>query len=67
MVEYRDVLCPFCGCVCDDIVVEVEDGKITKVRGACAMGKSKIMGHHRMEKPAIREDGALKELSLIHI
>ena len=63
MVEYRDVLCPFCGCVCDDIVVEVEDGKITKVKGACAMGKSKIMGHHRMEKPAIREDGALKECS----
>ncbi len=64
MAVYTDVLCPFCGCICDDIVVEVgEDGKITKVRGACAIGRSKIMGHDRMESPAIREDGELRDCS----
>lgn len=25
MVEITDVVCPLCGCVCDDIVVEVGD------------------------------------------
>ncbi|MCW3136834.1 MAG: formylmethanofuran dehydrogenase subunit B [Methanophagales archaeon] len=63
MVEITDVVCPLCGCVCDDIVVEVEDNRVTKVRGACAVGKSKLMGHGRIKSPAIRENGALKECS----
>jgi len=33
------VTCPFCGCVCDDISVEVEDSRIVKVRRACSSGQ----------------------------
>ena len=63
MVEITDVVCSLCGCVCDDIVVEVEDNKVTKVKGACAVGKSKLMGHGRIESPAIRENGELRDCS----
>ncbi|MHC1635517.1 MAG: formylmethanofuran dehydrogenase subunit B [Candidatus Methanospirareceae archaeon] len=63
MVVIKDVLCPLCGCVCDNIEVEVEDGEIKKVRGACAVGRSKIMGHDRIKNPMLRENGELKECS----
>ncbi len=63
MVEITDVVCPLCGCVCDDIVVEVEDNEVKKVRGACAVGKSKLMGHGRIKSPAIRANGVLKDCS----
>jgi formylmethanofuran dehydrogenase subunit B len=32
------VACPFCGCLCDDIGVEVEGSQILKVRRACSSG-----------------------------
>ncbi len=64
MEEITDVVCSLCGCVCDDIVVEVEDNKVTKVkRGACSVGKSKLMGHNRIKSPAIRVNGELKDCS----
>ena len=64
MVEVTDVVCSLCGCVCDDIVVEVENNEIVKVkRGACSVGKSKLLGHARIKSPMIRENGELKEIS----
>jgi len=59
----EDVICPFCGCLCDDIRVEVEDNKITKVNRACRLGASKIRGHERIKAPMVREDGELVETS----
>ena len=35
----ENMVCSFCGCLCDDILVEVDDGHITKVRKACANGR----------------------------
>ena len=61
MIE--DVICSFCGCLCDDLRVEVEEGKVAKVRGACRLGASKIMGHDRIAAPMIRQDGELVEVS----
>ncbi len=64
MVEITDVVCSLCGCVCDDIVLEVENNKVVKVkRGACSVGKSKLLGHERIKSPMIRENGELKECS----
>ncbi len=37
MVEH--IACTFCGCVCDDIVVELEGSRIAGVRGACVVGR----------------------------
>jgi formylmethanofuran dehydrogenase subunit B len=35
----ENAVCTFCGCLCDDIVVEVEDGQIGRVRRVCANGR----------------------------
>lgn len=57
----EDVLCPFCGCLCDDIKVEVVEGKIVGVKRACRLGSSKFMGHERIKAPMVRRDGELLE------
>jgi formylmethanofuran dehydrogenase subunit B len=44
---YEDVVCPFCGCLCDDIVVTVENGEITGTKNACSISKSKFVNHHK--------------------
>ncbi len=36
----ENVVCPFCGCLCDDIAVEVEDNRIKSVKRACSNGRS---------------------------
>jgi len=58
----EDAICSFCGCLCDDISVEVEEGKIKRVRHACRLGSSKILGHERIKAPMIRRDGELCEV-----
>ena len=35
----ENVTCTFCGCLCDDIIVEVENGQIVRVRRVCANGR----------------------------
>ncbi|HIE23224.1 MAG TPA: hypothetical protein EYP68_03230, partial [Candidatus Korarchaeota archaeon] len=34
----KDVICPFCGCLCDDIEILVRNGVIAQVKNACAIG-----------------------------
>ncbi|MEM0011455.1 MAG: formylmethanofuran dehydrogenase subunit B [Candidatus Bathyarchaeia archaeon] len=60
------VLCPFCGCCCDDLEVIVENNTIVDVRNACALGASKFMEYatHRNTKPLIRKNGELVETTL---
>jgi formylmethanofuran dehydrogenase subunit B len=40
------VVCVGCSCLCDDIDVEVEDGKIVRVRHACRIGSSIFLNHN---------------------
>jgi formylmethanofuran dehydrogenase subunit B len=35
----ENVTCTFCGCLCDDIIVEVENNRIVRVRRVCANGR----------------------------
>ncbi len=67
-VTHRDVVCSFCGTLCDDIEVDVEDGRIAEVRHACRIGTTKFLSasrhEHRLLKPMVRENGRLKEVSL---
>ena len=39
-MRIENVVCPFCGCLCDDIVVEVEDNSIKAVKKTCSNGRS---------------------------
>ncbi len=44
-MRIENVVCPFCGCLCDDIAVEIENGKIKSVAKACGIGRSLFMKH----------------------
>ena len=64
MVEITDAICSFCGSLCDDLTVKVEDNKIIDVRRACRLGTKKMLGHDRIPAPMIRNgSGELVEAS----
>ena len=46
----ENVVCTFCGCLCDDIIVEIDEGRLVKVLKACANGQ----GHFREYDPSPR-------------
>jgi len=47
----ENAVCTFCGCLCDDISVEVEDGRISRVRRTCANGRGLFMYHDPSPRP----------------
>jgi len=65
MTVITDALCPFCGCLCDDLTIVVEDNKIIEAKQACKLGSAKIMGHHKIKAPMMRKDknSEFKEVS----
>ena len=64
-----DVICPFCGTLCDDLEVQVSDDgtKILEVYNACAIGAEKFLhsqAKDRVTRPRMQqEDGSYKEVS----
>jgi len=64
-----DVICPFCGTLCDDLEVEVTDDgtKILSVYNACAIGAEKFLHSQaadRPKRPRMQQpDGSYKEVS----
>ncbi|NYB50964.1 MAG: formylmethanofuran dehydrogenase subunit B [Methanobacteriaceae archaeon] len=61
----KNVVCPFCGTLCDDIICKVEGDEIVGTINACRIGHSKFVhaeGAMRWKKPQIRdENGELVE------
>jgi formylmethanofuran dehydrogenase subunit B len=47
MTVQTDVVCPFCGCLCDDLEVTVEGNEVVGVKNACSVSRSKFMNHGR--------------------
>jgi len=67
MEIYSDVVCPFCGTLCDDIEVHVENGKIVETFNACKLGTARFFGinkEHRWTKPMMRKNGVLVEIEM---
>ncbi len=63
---HENVVCPFCGCLCDDLEVEVEGGKITSLKNACIISKSKFMNHERNRaKLMAKRGGELVKVDLM--
>jgi len=63
-MKHEDVVCPFCGCLCDDLEVTVEDGHVSEVKNACSISRSKFMTHgeNRVTTPMIGgEEATLME------
>lgn len=64
-----DVVCPFCGTLCDDLEVDVNKAsqEVIEVRNACQIGTAKYYSsnpnEHRYEKPLVRKEGELVEVS----
>ncbi|WP_214019831.1 formylmethanofuran dehydrogenase subunit B [Methanoculleus sp.] len=54
----RDVVCPLCGCLCDDLVVRVENGTVTSVDNACSLGSEKFLSGSRLTSPIARKGGS---------
>lgn len=62
-----DVVCPFCGTLCDDIEVAVSGNKIESVRHACKLGASKFLHincESRYHKPLVKRNGKFVEVGL---
>ncbi|HIP25391.1 MAG TPA: formylmethanofuran dehydrogenase subunit B [Archaeoglobus profundus] len=64
-MKVEDVVCPFCGCLCDDLIVEVEGNEIKSVENACKLGAHRFLAikKNRIKKPLIKENGKFKEVS----
>ena len=43
LTVHENVVCAFCGCLCDDLKVEVKDNQIDKVSNVCAIGRNKLL------------------------
>ncbi len=60
------VVCPFCGCLCDDIEITVDNGKIVKNKNGCVLSQAKFLNfnnEHRIQKSLMRKNGVLVEVS----
>jgi len=60
-----DVVCPFCGCLCDDVELLMREGKIADAIIGCELSRSRFMNWDKDRvKPAVRKNGKLVEVSL---
>ncbi len=53
----KDAACTFCGCVCDDIELKVQNDKIISAKGACVLGKAWFLNHEIEDRPSCHIDG----------
>ncbi len=63
----ENIVCPFCGCLCDDIMIDVEGNQITDNKNGCSISKAKFLNHHddRLEMKAPLEDLVKKAAEII--
>ena len=52
-----DVVCTACGCLCDDIELELEGDRIVEARHACPTGRDAFLAYQPAEGPPCRIDG----------
>lgn len=64
----KSVICPICGCLCDDLELTVENNKIVKMKNGCAVCEAKMVNGYkndeRILEPMIRKDGKLVPVSI---
>ena len=64
-----DIVCPSCACLCDDIRVEVDGGKITRIDNACVKGSTflyaclnpKLRAQHLVDGKPVSLEVAIEE------
>jgi len=64
----ENVVCPICGCLCDDLEVVVERNEIVKMKNGCAVCEAKMVYGYKSEErilePLVRKNGKLVVVSL---
>jgi formylmethanofuran dehydrogenase subunit B len=64
----KSVVCPICGCLCDDLEVTVENNEIVKMKNGCAVCEAKMVHGYKSDErilvPHIRKDGKLVPVSM---
>jgi len=64
----KSVVCPICGCLCDDLEVTVENNEIVKMKNGCAVCEAKMVYGYKSEErilePHIRKEGKLVPVSM---
>jgi formylmethanofuran dehydrogenase subunit B len=53
----EDATCTHCGCLCDDITLTVEEGRIIEAKNACNLGESWFFSHRLEQVPACLIEG----------
>ncbi len=56
-----NAVCPFCGCLCDDLALTVVAGRVTHAANACALGAAGF-GADPVQRPAAMIDGRAADL-----
>jgi formylmethanofuran dehydrogenase subunit B len=54
----ENVACTVCGCVCDDLRVTVDGGRVVRAEGACPLAEPWLMAQGTRHPPAAMIDGA---------
>jgi formylmethanofuran dehydrogenase subunit B len=68
MTEFKSVVCPICGCLCDDLEVTVENNEIVKMKNGCSICEAKMVHGYKSEErilqPWVRKDGKLTPVTM---
>ncbi len=66
MEKITDVVCSFCGCLCDDIEITIENGHVKDTKNTCNLGHARFSEYfkERSQEPMVRKNGDLKPVTL---
>jgi formylmethanofuran dehydrogenase subunit B len=53
----EDVACTVCGCVCDDLRITLDRGRVVQADGACRLAEPWFLGQGREEPPVAQVEG----------
>ncbi|REJ67026.1 MAG: formylmethanofuran dehydrogenase subunit B [Planctomycetota bacterium] len=57
MARFKDVTCTICGCLCDDLQITVENGRITEAIGACHLSEEWFLTQDTKQPPVAEIEG----------
>jgi len=59
----HDVLCPLCGCLCDDITVHIKQDRVDHIDNGCSLSAGKYTSGCRLMHPVKKEGDLWTEIS----
>lgn len=63
-MQFDDVACTVCGCVCDDLTLTVEDNRIVRAERACNLAEPWFLEQGRRQPPVAEIEGAAVSLEV---